>query len=102
MEFKVKIRRLFNDETSLKAICTVVLDDQYAVHGVKVIRTANGIFTVMPCEIFKDADGKNVYKDVFHPITSEARKAMEAAVLAAYDAAVAEEAAKIIDSAEQA
>ena len=89
MEFKVKVRRLFNDETSLKAICSVTLDDQFAVHGVKVINAKNSTFTVMPSEVHKGADGKDVHRDIFHPITSDARKAMEEAVLAAYEIAAA-------------
>ena len=98
MEFKVKVRRLFNDETSLKAICSVTLDDQFTVHGVKVINVKNRTFTVMPSEVHKGADGKDVHRDIFHPITSDARKAMEAAVLVAYETAVAESAANNNDT----
>lgn len=102
MEFKVKVRRLFNDETSLKAICSVVLDDQFTVHNVKVITAKNSTFIVMPSETHKGADGKDVHRDVFHPITSDARKAMEAAVLAAYESAVAESAANNTDTTDKA
>ena len=87
MEFKVKIRKLINDSTALKAVCSVTLDDQYVVHGVKVIKANNSTFMIMPCDTHKDADGNDVYRDIFHPITSDARKAMEEAVLAAYEIA---------------
>ena len=47
----------------------------------------------MPFESYKDAEGNEQRRDVFHPITSEARRAMEAAVLTAYEAKVATDAA---------
>ena len=74
MEFKVKVRRLFNDETSLKAICSVTLDDQFAVHGVKVINAKNSTFTVMPSEVHKGADGKDIHRDIFHPMCLQPTK----------------------------
>ncbi len=42
----------------------------------------------MPEEVYKGQDGKDARRDIFHPINSEARAAMEAAVLSAYDAVV--------------
>ena len=78
------------------------MDDQFTVHGVKVIQTEKGRFIAMPSEAYKDNDGNEQFRDVCHPITSEARKAMEDAVLAAYDAKVADEAAKNADTTAQA
>ena len=41
---------------------------------------------------FKDADGKDVRRDIVHPIKSEVRKSLEAAVFAAYEQTLAEKA----------
>ena len=98
MEFNVKIRRMFDDDTALKAVCSVTLNNEFVVHNVKVIKTRNGVFTTMPYETHKDADGKELHRDVFHPITSDARKAMENAVLDAYETAVAEKTANNSDT----
>ncbi len=91
MEFNVKVRKLIENGKPLKATCSVTMDGQFAIHGVKVIKTEKGSFIAMPYESYKDADGNEQRRDVFHPITSEARRAMEAAVISAYEAKVAEE-----------
>ena len=56
----------------------------------------------MPFESYKDADGNEQRRDVFHPITSDARRAMEAAVLAAYETKIAENATETADTTEEA
>ncbi len=102
MEFKVKIRRIIENGKPLKATCSVTMDDMFTVHGVKVIGTEKGSFIAMPYESNKDADGNEQRRDVFHPITSEARRAMEDAVLAAYEAKVAANAAATAEAAVEA
>ena len=102
MEFKVKIRKIIENGKPLKATCSVTMDDMFTVHGVKVIKTEKGSFIAMPYESYKDADGNEQRRDVFHPITSEARRAMEDAVLAAYEAKVAATAAATAEAAVEA
>ena len=92
MTFDVKIHKLIDNGLPLKATATVTIDGGYAVHNVRVIKTDKGTFMGMPFESYKDKDGNEKRKDVFHPITSEARKAMEDAVIAAYEAKVSEQA----------
>ena len=76
----VKIRRTF--ETSpLKAVASVTLDGQFAVHDIKVISTESKLFIVMPSR--RNPDGS--YRDIAHPINSQFRAALERAVLNAYD-----------------
>ena len=86
MKFNVKVRRIIENGTTLKAVCSVTLDEQYVVHGVKVIKNERGNFVAMPYESFKDKEGNDRRRDIFHPITPEARLAMDAAVMAAYEA----------------
>ena len=102
MNFNVKVRKIINNDKPLKAICSVTMDDSFTVHDVKVIKTEKGSFIGMPYATYKDAEGNEKRRDVFHPITSEARRAMEAAVLSAYEAKVAEEVAKSTDNVEEA
>lgn len=78
----VKVRRLFNEER-LRALVSLTLDDGLVVHDIKVIQGSDRLFVAMPSR--RDPEG--VFRDVVHPITSELRKKMESAVLAAYQEA---------------
>ena len=90
MDFDVRVRRLIDREnTPVKAVCSVTFGHQYAVHGVKVVETKNGRFMTMPYETYTDAEDNAKRRDVFHPVTNEARQAMEEAVFAAYEEAKA-------------
>lgn len=75
----VRVRHLFNEER-LRALVSLTLDNELAVHDIKVIQGTERLFTAMPSR--RDPEG--VFRDVVHPITSELRKKMESAVLAAY------------------
>ena len=88
MQFEVKVRKIIDNDKPLKAVCSVTMDGMFAVHNVRVIKTDKGCFIGMPFESYADKDGNEQRRDVFHPISSEARKAMEEAVIAAYEAKV--------------
>lgn len=75
----VKIRRTFAT-APLRAIASVTLDREFAVHDIKVIETGDRIFVVMPGR--KQKDGS--FRDVAHPICTAFRKKLETAVLRAY------------------
>lgn len=91
----IKVRKLFNDTSSMKAIVSVTFDGQLALHDIKVIYAKEHYFIVMPSK--KNADG--TYRDVVHPINAEFRGMLESAVLDAYERAV-EEAASAEEEAE--
>ena len=82
---EVKIRRLCQEER-LKAIASITIDGELAVHELKVIQGQERLFVAMPSQ--KNERGDRAYRDVIHPISSEARKKIEQAVLAAYQDAV--------------
>lgn len=81
----VKVRKLF-DEGPMRAVVSVTLDDQLAVHDIKVIYAGERHFMVMPNR--KNEDG--TYRDVVHPINASFRHMLEEAVLGAYDRALRE------------
>ncbi len=85
MTFSVKIHNVIENGKPLKAVASVTMDGMFAVHNVRVIKSEKGMFIGMPYETYKDKDGKDTRRDVFHPINSEARKAMEEAVIATYN-----------------
>ena len=82
----VKIRKLFDDETPMKAVVSVTFDGQFAVHDIKVIYAREKYFIVMPSK--KNHDG--TYRDIAHPITAELRKEIEDSVLEAFTKALEE------------
>ena len=79
----VKVRKLF-DEGPMKAIVSVTFDGQLAVHDIKVINARDKYFIVMPSR--KNPD--DTYRDIVHPINSQFRVALEAAVIDAYNEAL--------------
>lgn len=80
----IKIRKLF-DDGPMKAVVSVTLDDQMALHDIKVIYAGEKYFIVMPSR--KNPDG--TYRDIAHPINAEFRNRLESAVLCEYEAEVA-------------
>ena len=92
MQFDVKIRKVIENGKPLKALASVSVDGSFTIHNVRVIKTENSQFVAMPYATFKDADGKDVRRDIVHPIKSEVRKSFEAVVFAAYEQKLAEKA----------
>jgi len=76
---KVEIRPMKN-EGVLKAFCSVIFDDVFIVHSVKVIQGRNGLFVAMPSREVGDGE----YRDIAHPIDNDFRLKLERAVLERY------------------
>jgi len=75
----IRIRRTYQD-MRLKALVSVTLDNDFAVHDIKVIEGPERLFVAMPSR--KDDNG--VFRDIAHPITPEARQNIESRILSAY------------------
>ncbi len=75
----IRIRRTYQD-TRLKALVSVTVGGDLAVHDIKVIEGPERLFVAMPSR--KDENG--TFRDVTHPITSEARTSLENAILEEY------------------
>lgn len=76
----VSVRKVEKEDSRMKGIATIILDNQFAVHDIRIIEGDNGLFTAMPSR--KTATGG--YRDVAHPITLAARNMIEKAILDAY------------------
>lgn len=76
----VSVRKVEKEDSRMKGIATIVLDDQLAIHDIRIIEGDNGLFTAMPSR--KTATGG--YRDVAHPITTAARNMIEKAILDVY------------------
>lgn len=80
-----EIRSVFQDDSKLKAVSSLVIDECFVVKNVRVIEGKNGLFVSMPSR--RNADGK--YSDICFPIVSEVREQIEKIVLDAYLEALA-------------
>jgi stage V sporulation protein G len=74
------------DEGNLKAFCSVVFDDVFIVHSVKVIEGKEGLFVAMPSREVGDGE----YRDTAHPINNDFRLSLEEKVLNRYREVVEE------------
>ncbi len=86
MNIKVKIVKTFNSGSKGKvlAIADAVIEDAFAIHGLKVVDGEKGFFLSMPNSHYTNKDGESKYSDVFHPINAEARKELQSAVYEEY------------------
>jgi stage V sporulation protein G len=67
-------------EGRMRAYASVTLDDEFVIHEMRVIDGPKGLFVAMPSR--RAATGE--YRDIAHPITAQARQAIQAAVLQAF------------------
>ncbi len=76
----IRIRKLY-EENRLKALVSVTLAGELAIHDIKIIQGPQRLFVAMPSR--KDENG--LFRDIIHPISQEARLQLEGAVLEAYE-----------------
>lgn len=76
---KVEIRPM-KSEGNLKAFCSVVFDDVFVVHSVKVIQGKERLFVAMPSREL----GRGGFRDIAHPIDNEFRVKLEKIILERY------------------
>lgn len=76
----VRIKKTEN-KNRLRAVASITIDDAFAIHDIRVIEGAKGLFVSMPAR--RNAEG--VFVDVAHPINTETRHYVEKVVLDAYN-----------------
>ena len=77
----VSIRKRDREDSRMKAIASVLLDDEFAVHDIRIIEGTKGLFIAMPSR--KTSSGG--YRDIAHPISQEVRTMFEKEILDAYE-----------------
>ena len=78
---EVRVRLVKKDDSKLKAVASITLDDCFVVHDIKVIQGSEGLFISMPSR--KTPEGE--YKDIVHPLNSETREMITKAIFAVYE-----------------
>lgn len=79
----IRIRLVDKDDSKLKAVASITIDDCFVVHDIKVIEGKDGYFISMPSK--KTPDGE--YKDIVHPINTATRESLSAQIIEAFKAA---------------
>ena len=76
----VRIRKM-TKEGSMKAVASIAIDNELAIHDIKIIEGEKGLFIAMPSR--KTPEGE--FRDIAHPISSQSREVLQKAVLDAYE-----------------
>ena len=79
----VNVRKIEKEGSRMRGIASVLLDDSFAVHDIRIIEGEKGLFIAMPSK--KTPTGE--YRDIAHPINPEVRAMFEEAILEAYEKA---------------
>ncbi len=84
----VKIRTVNAENSKLKAVASIIVDDCLAVHDIKIIEGVDGEFIAMPSRKTPNGD----FKDIAHPINTATRELMRDTILDAYKRSLTESA----------
>jgi len=64
------------------AIASIVLDDEFVVHDLRVVNGDKGLFVAMPSRKLPSGE----FRDICHPISTESRTLIQQTVLAEFEA----------------
>ena len=81
----VRIRKV-DKEGKMKAVVSITIDNEFAVHDIKIIEGEKGMFIAMPSR--KAADGE--YRDIAHPINTATRERLQSMILSKYQESLEE------------
>ena len=76
----VRIRKSEKDE-SVMAYVSITIDNEFAIHDIKIINGKGGVFVAMPSR--RDRDG--IHRDIVHPINTETRQRIQDKIMEAYN-----------------
>ena len=82
----IRVRIVNNNNDKLKAVASITIDDELVVHDIKIINGDKGYFLSMPSR--KTAEGE--FKDIVHPIKTEARTLLTEKIVAEYQKAASQ------------
>ena len=77
----VTVKKIEKENSRMKGIASVVLDECFAVHDIRVIEGDNGLFIAMPSRLTP----AEKYRDIAHPINQETRQMFEKEIIEAYE-----------------
>lgn len=75
---RVTVREI--DMNMVKGIASVIFDDCFVVHDLRVVNGDRGFFVAMPSRKLPNGE----FKDIAHPLNSETREMIQEEVLRAF------------------
>ena len=78
---KVDVHKVEKEDSRLRGIATVYLDDCFVIKNIRIIDGDNGLFIAMPNREI----APNNHVDICNPINKETRKMFEDAIIAEYN-----------------
>ncbi len=76
----IRVKRI-STPGKMRAVASITFDDMFVVHDVKIIEGQSGLFIAMPSKKMPNGE----YKDVAHPLNSQAREKIQAEILTSYE-----------------
>ena len=86
MKITAKVKRFDNESSKMRGIASVIIDECFAVHDIRILEGDNGLFIAMPSRLA--SNGR--FKDIAHPINSETRQIFEKVIFEEYEKEKAE------------
>lgn len=74
---KVEVMKIEEPKDRMKGMATIVIDNKFAIHDIRIIEGRRGLFVAMPSR--RVADGS--FKDIVHPVNQETRELIEKTIL---------------------
>ncbi|OQB13491.1 MAG: putative septation protein SpoVG [Firmicutes bacterium ADurb.Bin193] len=79
MKINAKVN-LINNDSKMKGVADIVLDDVFVIKGIRVMEGQNGAFVSMPSQKVGSE-----YRETVFPITAKFREQLMGSVLSAYE-----------------
>lgn len=80
----VQVKLVTTENGRLRAVASMVIDNAFAIHDIKIIEGSEGIFVAMPSKKIPSGE----FKDIAHPINSETREIVKKFIFEAYEKAL--------------
>ena len=77
----VRVRIVKKEDSKLKAVASITIDDCFVIHDIKVIEGSEGNFIAMPSKQAPSGE----YRDIVHQLNTETIEQISSAILAAYE-----------------
>lgn len=82
----VNVKKIEKEDSKMKGVATIVIDDCIAIHDIKIISGKNEdgsekLFIAMPSRKLPNGS----YRDIVHPINQDARSEFEKVILSEYN-----------------
>mgnify|MGYP000176666603 FL=1 len=77
----VGIKKVEIENSRIKGIASILIDDSFAVHDIRIIEGEKGLFIAMPSKKTPTGD----YRDIVHPINPEIRTMFEDKIIEEYN-----------------